>query len=498
MKKLSHVLFKCSLAVLAPTAAGAAGTYYTGAYQSPQARYTQTGYSQMQRGYAQTNGYVRTNPSPAQGGYSSYASTRPNGAAATTSRTQTAATQSAPRAASVGNKSKQGFFLDAGISRETAKWQFEMNESKSILHYDDVSWNVFDLSGGYNFSADNTAMQVTAGLKYGMQAGETTMVDDDITNGGYFITQWVDQNNNVIGEQLGHALSIGTSDGGDMLGFNIGFGLTDFFKWGNARITPSIGYRYFKYKLETKKNYGLSVDTAACFKVEGSDEIQCDPIIIFYDANGKQSVIWRDKITDQLPVHNGATHVGTAGTYYYQQPGTSHSYEVLWSGPYLALDVDYDINQNNAVNARMELGLPGYTAEGDQPYRFDWQHPKSVEDKASIGSAFHFGLGANWKTALTDRIMLTVGLTYDYYTVSDADAKTYLNESYYMNIYNTLLQNKWNNDESAMLNPETGDPVAINIKNLESDCPGWVCSSNGEIESFYKSMGIRVGINARF
>ena len=107
-------------------------------------------------------------------------------------------------------------------------------------------------------------------------------------------------------------------------------------------------------------------------------------------------------------------------------------------------------------------------------------------------------MGANWKTALTDRIMLTVGLTYDYYTVSDADAKTYLNESYYMNIYNTLLQNKWNNDESAMLNPETGDPVAINIKNLESDCPGWVCSSNGEIESFYKSMGIRVGINARF
>ena len=43
-----------------------------------------------------------------------------------------------------------------------------------------------------------------------------------------------------------------------------------------------------------------------------------------------------------------------------------------------------------------------------------------------------------------------------------------------------------------------GDPTAINIKALEESCPGGVCSTSGEIDSFYKSLGIRVGINAKF
>ena len=67
-----------------------------------------------------------------------------------------------------------------------------------------------------------------------------------------------------------------------------------------------------------------------------------------------------------------------------------------------------------------------------------------------------------------------------------------------MDIYNSILNSGDYANEEAMLNPETGSPVAINIKNLESECPGWVCTSDGEIESFYKSMGIRVGINASF
>ena len=147
----------------------------------------------------------------------------------------------------------------------------------------------------------------------------------------------------------------------------------------------------------------------------------------------------------------------------------------------------------------MELGLPGYKATGNQPYRFDWQHPKSVEDEAGMGSALHFGLGANWTTAITNSVALSIGLTYDYYSVSDADAKTYLNETYYTDLYNSILNSAtWGGNEENMLNPETGDPVAINIKNLEEQCPGWVCTSSGEIESFYKSIGIRVGLNATF
>lgn len=516
MINIPKFLFRCSLFAMMPVAANAAGTYYNGNYQSPQQqRYMQPAYTQRQGNYTQTSTYNRSVSGPANmNPYANRGQAQQSRGAAMgqnnpAPQNNNQARQQNNTPAQMNNSATNGFFIDAGISREVAMWRFDMNESDSILHYDNINWNVFDLKGGYKFTAGNTPMQIDAGFKYGIQSGDATMVDDDITNGGYFITQWVTTDNTVIGEQIGHALSVGSSKDGNMYGFNIGFGLTDFVKWGNMKITPSIGYRYFKYKLETKNNYGLSVDTSACFRIDGSDEIQCDPIIIFYTQTGTDSlgnptyseaVVWGESANEKIPIHAGATNVGAAGTYYYYQPGTSHSYEVEWSGPYLALDMDYAINQNNNVNGHVELGLPGYKATGDQPYRFDWAHPKSVEDKAGIGSAFHFGLGANWTTALSDRVALSVGLTFDYYTVNDADAKTYLNKDFYGDMYDAIL-NEWEAaglTASDMLNSETGDKTALSIKELESECPGWVCSSNGEIESFYKSMGIRVGLVAKF
>ena len=491
MRKVS--LF--ALMLLTPIVANAAGTYYSGytnAYQSPQTRYSTQTYAQRQTGYASryNNAYN-----------TSYASRYNNNTAATSAQQQNTATSN--QATTSANK-KSGFWLDAGISHEMAQWQFEMAQSGSILSYDNVGWNVLDVSGGYAFDVGSTTLQIDAGLKYGMQWGESTMYDDDITNGGFLVTTWIDADDGTeIGDQIGHAMSIGTSQGGNMLGFNVGFGLTDIFKIGNVTLKPSVGYRYLKYKLETENNYGLSVDTTACFQIEGSDEIQCDPAIVVNMSDGSQQIIWRDSIDGPMDVTNeGNTHassINTGSTYYYHQPGTSHSYETTWAGPYIALDMDYLINQNNSVNGRIELGFPGYNSTGDQPYRFDWAHPKSVEDDAGMFSAIHFGLGANWQTAITDSIALSIGLTYDYYTVSGADAKTYLNGTYYNDWYNMILNSdKWKGDETAMLNPDTGDPTAINIKALEEQCPGWVCSTSGEIESFYKSMGIRVGINAKF
>ena len=118
------------------------------------------------------------------------------------------------------------------------------------------------------------------------------------------------------------------------------------------------------------------MDTTACFEVNG--EVQCDPAIIVHLSDGKQQIIWREDINEPMRIPDNAEWVDTGSTYYYQQPGTSHSYETTWMGPYLALDMVYDINQNNSVNGRIELGLPGYKSVGDQPYRFDWQHPKGV------------------------------------------------------------------------------------------------------------------------
>lgn len=500
MKNLPRFLFRCSLLAFAPVAANAAGTYYTGGYQSPQQqRYNTTAYSSPRAGY-NTNGYNNYNSANSSVRYN--AGGNWGGAQQQPQQRAQLATQNQTKSQTASNQKKgNGFFLNAGLSKEYAQWQFEMKESNSILHYDNIDWYVFDITGGYDFDLGNTKMRVDAGFKYGIQGGESKMVDDDITNGGFLLTTWVDTQNKFIGDQIGHALSVGTSKDGSMMGFNVGVGLTDFFKIGNVRFTPSVGYRYLKYKLETKSNYGLSVDTAKCVQVPGSDEIQCNPAIVLHDTNGAEIILWDIDVADNgfWKVPTGVDGIDPGQTYYYEQPGTSHSYEVDWTGPYLAMDMDYVINQNNAVNGRVELGLPAYNAEGDQPYRFDWAHPKSVEDTGGMGDAFHIGLGANWTTAITDAVSLSIGVTYDYYTVSGADAKTYLNSSYYNELYQDRVD-KWDSSKGDILGDDTqnGDPIAVNIKNLESECPGWVCSSGGEIESFYKSMGIRVGINALF
>ena len=498
MKKISLV----AMMMFAPIAANAAGTYYsgyTGAYQSPQTSYA-SGYANRYNSYS-TPSYASTRYNT----YNNYNTNAARNVAAQRPTTnQNAATQTG------GGAKKSGFWLDAGITHEMAQWQFSMNQSGSILSYDNLAWNVLGVDAGYAFDMGNTTVQIDAGLKYGMQWGESVMYDDDITNGGYLVTTWVDgSSKEEIGDQIGHALSMGTSKGGNMLGFNVGIGLTDVFKIGSVTLTPSVGYRYLKYNLTTENNYGLAVDTAGCIQVEGSDEVQCDPAIVIIQNDGeKQYIIWRGELVDgeipPLTLPDGTSAgdvVDTGGTYYYKQPGVSHSYETTWAGPYIALDMDYVINQNNAVNGngRIELGFPGYTSVGDQPYRFDWQHPKSVEDTAGMFGAIHFGAGFNWTTAITDSVALSLGMTYDYYSVSSADATTYLNGSYYTDWYNEILNStRWNGDEEAMLNPDTGDATAINIKALEESCPGWVCKTNGEIESFYKSLGIRVGINAKF
>ena len=169
--------------------------------------------------------------------------------------------------------------------------------------------------------------------------------------------------------------------------------------------------------------------------------------------------------------------------------------------------MQYDINQYNVVTANVELGLPSYTATGDQPYRYDWQHPKSVQDKGGIGSGFHFGVGANWRTAITDSVALSIGVTYDYYSVSDADATTFWDPVYGEQEYQDALD-WWMEEydltqelaEQYMLTGmTTSDGKKIRAEGIAvARANNWEDKVDGEIESFYKSLGVRIGINARF
>ena len=490
MKRIYSFLFNVVMAAVIPGIAGAAGTYYnSNLYQQ---RYG-AGYNNTSYGNRYGQSTTRT----------------------TTTRTVT--TKKAKSAAGQSSGQKQGFVLGAGFTHEFANWDFDMNTAGSKLHYDDVRWNVLDVSGAYYFGG-STPMQVKVGARYGMQFDESPMVDDDLSNGGYLVMAWTDEGGNLVGYQTGHALSVGTSKGGTQMGFNAAFGLTDLFSAGRVKMTPSIGYRYFKHKLTTEQNYGAAIDI-----MESTDnhqyitcisgylgEIQCDPFLLFYSSNGAITITGRTEDTNgnisdviQVPAISGfvTDGVSTGGTYYYEQAGTSHEYETSWAGPYLALDMEYTINSDNIVVAGVELGLPIYTSEGNQPYRYDWAHPTSVKDEGSLGDALHVGFNANWKTAITDSAMLTLGMTYDYYSVSGATAKTFLNSTYYSELYTDY--SRWytngTDDNGNALSDYQMEMLEEEMDTIEEySAVGWVLESGGEIKSVYKSMGIRLGVEVRF
>ncbi len=414
-----------------------------------------------------------------------------------------------------------GFGLNLGLSHQFAEWNFDMNSAGSKLHYDNLHWNVFDVAAKYDFNWGNSLVRLQAGGQYGMQFGDSTMVDDDITSGGFVLQDWnVDLTNDGIADQIwtqqGRSLSVGTSNDGDMMGLFAGVGLVDAWRFGNFRITPSVGYRYFKYKLETKQNYGMSLNTvsgADNYCVTRGEETQCLPFLVFVDGSGNPALGTIDPNTFYVVIPSGAEFVSTEDNYYYYQSGISHSYEVEWMGPYLALDMVYDITANDSVDARFELGLPTYTATADQPYRPDWQHPKSLEDKGGFGDAYHFGFGANWLHALTDSVMLTLGMTFDYYTVSGADATSYLNADYYISSYSTpakqqnanLVSSYGSTDYNSWTGTNAARDKEIYVSNLETiaavdamSAAGWKQEVSDEIESIYKSLGVRLGIQAKF
>jgi hypothetical protein len=522
MKRVSVSALLCVLCVYGTADAN---TFFTGANQSPQRWYQASGPSPMSAG-AQQNQFQHTNnnwnrPAAQQPGQQQRPTQQQQqwGQPPQQQRPgQQPQQQQRPGQQPQQASQASGFTLTGGLSHQYAMWGFDMNQARSSLHYDNIAWNVLDVNAGYQFNAGGMSLVLGGGIRYGMQSGETTMVDDDISNGGTMYNIFADESHQtLIGHAFGYAMSIGKSSGGTMFGYNLGLSLTDKFQIGSVRLNPGVGWRSLSYRLKTNKNHGLSMIVGeywdgtdgngnpgswpnnigaagtnwwiSCEQVPWSDEIQCIPLFV-----------------------QGGLH---GDTYFFSQPGVSHDYTVSWAGPFIALDFDYEINRNNSVNARIELGLPGYNAVGDQPYRPDWAHPKSVEDTAGIGSARHIGLGANWLTSVADNVMLSIGMTFDHYSVRGAQAQTFLNSGWWSELRSDT-QNLWNflNAGNTTL-PGASEPLCgganqqscvelmaglqdfIDYVNLLQG-NGWTITDKNEINSIYRSMGIRIGLSAQF
>ena len=357
-------------------------------------------------------------------------------------------------------RTQEGFSWTAGLSHLTTSYGFDMNTVGSVLEWSDVSWNVFDASG--RFVQDGWMFE--GGFRYGMQHGTSRMTDDDVTHGGVFVNLG-DPTNQIWAQQ--RILSIGESRNGSMFGFNAGIGLTDKLALGRFRVTPSVGWRHLNYTLTTENNHAIAVTGNSC--IDEAGQRWCPVGILTQNPDGTF-------VTDGQG--NLVYDIQPGDAFSVFQPGVSHRYDVTWSGPYVALDFESDINANNRIEGRIELGLPGYHAIGDQPFRTDWGQP--VEDRAGIFGATHIGLSANYVTAITDSLMLSIGVNYDSYRVRGADATTFLNRNHFHDLV----------DNGFMTQGELDDLLA--------ECPNYQCELRGEVNSFFRSIGFRIGLASRF
>jgi hypothetical protein len=388
-----------------------------------------------------------------------------------------------------------------------------MNEAGSILNYSDIAWNIFDLRGGYRLNN----ILIDGGLSLGMQNGTSVMTDDDISMGGLI----ADIDGSLTTFTSTKVLSIGESSDGSLFGMHVGVGLTNRLAFGNTRITPSVGWRRLNYELRTSKNHGLMVTTGidqnSCVNDEFG-QLFCVPVIWGWSGSTANEPIG---VTLLPPVSSGegmgtwwampsgTSWISTGDTFSFFQPGHSHIYEVTWSGPFLALNFESDLNENNFVEGRVELGFPSYHAQGRQPYRFDWSQSPSVEDRAPIFGATHLGLSASWTTMLNRNWGISLGLNYDFYQVKGAEANTYLNGDFWTDILNVIYcgSNDFNNCTFPFGETTDGffpdlmfenNDTAASIAALYSYCHGWTCRMQNEVNSFYRSVGIRLGITGRF
>ena len=131
---MRSALLGCSLVALVVAGAGAAGTYYTGNYRSPQQNYAKTSYAgrqQQQTSYAQDTTYTRSRTvTPNSNAYISAPYQDYTRVVGTGDRQVTTQTKIVDNK----NKAEKGFFFNLGLAHEFANWNFEMKSAGSKLH----------------------------------------------------------------------------------------------------------------------------------------------------------------------------------------------------------------------------------------------------------------------------------------------------------------------------------------------------------------------------
>ncbi|MDR2098570.1 MAG: hypothetical protein LBO78_00910 [Rickettsiales bacterium] len=103
--------------------------------------------------------------------------------------------------------------------------------------------------------------------------------------------------------------------------------------------------------------------------------------------------------------------------------GTTHIYPVDWTGPFVAANLERAISPKETFNIYAELFFPTYRAEGTWPGRDELQQYPSFVDEG--GSSIGLQLDMTYKYKIYPNVDLSIGGSFEYYRVQDADTTTY-------------------------------------------------------------------------
>ncbi|MDR0449560.1 MAG: hypothetical protein LBG89_03855 [Rickettsiales bacterium] len=440
---MKKILFGFIGAIVSFSAVHAAGTYYNygansyGNYANSQASGVQNRAGQQNRMSQQFG---------AGGGYSQYS---PQGQQQYLPQNQQASRfggQQAQQQQQNNNGGQifgNGFTLTAHAGYDNSDFGFSMNETQSEINFNNMTWMKFGGTAGYEFAVGGVKLEVKGGFEIGSQGESGSITDDDMSQGGVFVgyagfnqtpsaptislySPAVNGNQPVYFGVSQLIFGVGEQGQGTSLGAFASIGMGDGFQIGESvKIKPSVGYRHEQFKaigqnMMTMAVQALIVDDREIGLLKDV-ATNCNGCQIVLTIDGETYFFggWVEGFDDY-----GEPFFLTLSEAAYLE-GVTHEYNVSWSGPFLATDIEMKTAQNSGFNLRLELGFPGYTAEADQPYRADWAHPTSIKDSAPIFSGLHYGLNLKYTAGLTDNIAVNLGWNWDYYKVDGADAETF-------------------------------------------------------------------------
>ncbi len=272
-------------------------------------------------------------------------------------------------------------FMAPLAAAAAGKYSSEISSTFSLrmgYRVDDLDWNIAgDISGeNPNVLSELTWSDVEI---YQMKFGNVTTLPRILYFRGSLAYGWIfdgeNQDSDFDGDDrtLEWSRSSNRGDNGNVFDASLGIGYPFIFGKGKFRLSPLLGYSYHE---------------------------------------------------QHLTITEGYQTIPPLGPF----PDLDSTYETAWDGPWLGLDVVFQLNKKHLFNAEFEYHWANYYAVADWNLRDDYAHPKSFEHEADgtgiVVAAgwtylFHGGWGLNltidyqsWSTDHgVDRVFIASGST---------------------------------------------------------------------------------------